>query len=49
MGLGVPETDDSNDHNSHHKDKPSCGRTHNEGQLLLELLGTGAWRRRGHW
>lgn len=49
MGLGVPEADDSNDHDSHYEDKPSRGRTHNEGKLLLELLGTGAWRWRGHW
>lgn len=42
LGLGVPEADDSNDHNSYHEDKPSCGRAHDEGELLLELLGTRA-------
>lgn len=45
----VPEADNSNDHNSHHEDKPSRGGTHDEGELLLELLGTGAWRPGGHW
>lgn len=49
MGLGVPETDHSDDHDSHHEDKPSRGRTHDEGKLLLELLGTGAWGQRGPW
>lgn len=44
MGLGVPEADDSDDHDSHHEDKPSCSGAHDEGKLLLELLGPGAWR-----
>lgn len=48
-GLRVPEADDSDDHHSYHEDKPSCGRAHNEGKLLLELLGTRAWRRGGDW
>ena len=42
LGLGVPEADDSNDHNSYHEDKPGRCRAHNEGELLLELLGTRA-------
>lgn len=42
VGLGVPEADNSNDHHSHHEDQPSRGRAHNEGQLFLELQGTGA-------
>lgn len=41
-GLGVPEANDGDDHNSHYEDKPGCSRAHNEGKLFLELLGTGA-------
>lgn len=36
----VPETDKSDDHDDHHEDKPGYGGSHNQGKLLLKLLGT---------
>lgn len=35
----VPEADKSNDHDDHHEDKASYGGSHNQGKLLLKLLG----------
>lgn len=36
----VPEAHKSNDHDNHHEDKACDGGAHNQGELLLKLLGT---------